>query len=71
MAKVAILASSDNCIAYLCIVRACSGFSHRINVFMKTAKSLAVLQGGIRIGSASLADFTENEKGIKIKRSFP
>jgi len=34
---------------------------------MKTAKSLAVLQGGIRIGSASLADFTENEKGIKIK----
>ena len=29
---------------------------------MKTAKSLAVLQGGIRIGSASLADFTENEK---------
>ena len=34
---------------------------------MKTAKSLAVLQGGIRVGSASLADFTENDKGVRIK----
>jgi len=34
---------------------------------MRKMKALAVLQGGIRIGSASLADFSETGKGIKIK----